>query len=121
MKLSVKNGELHFRFKGNEQKFKNFLKSIPDDANLDLFISVSTEKGTNAQLAKIHAMCRELANGLGYTFEEIKLTVKRKAGLCFTKNNVEYCKSFADCDKDDLNLVIQACIEIGDFNEMNLR
>jgi hypothetical protein len=66
-------------------------------------------------------MCREIANELGYTFEEVKLLVKRHAGLCFTRNNTEYCKSFADCDKSDLNLAIQACIEIGDFNEINLR
>ena len=25
------------------------------------------------------------------------------------------------CDKDELNLAIQACIEIGDFSNMNLR
>jgi len=66
-------------------------------------------------------MCREIANELGYTFEEIKLQVKRQAGLCFMKNNSEYCKSFAACDRAELNLAIQACIEIGDFNNMNLR
>jgi len=121
MKLTVKDGELHFPLKANETRFKNFLNSIPDGAHLDLFIGVTTDKGSNAQLARIHAMCREIANELGYTFEEIKLMVKRKAGLCFTRNNTEYCKSFADCDKSELNLAIQACLEIGDFNWMNLR
>ena len=37
------------------------------------------------------------------------------------KNNTEYCKSFAKCDKEELNLAIQACIEAGDFSNMNLR
>jgi len=121
IKLTAKNGELHFPLKANETRFKNFLSRIPDGAHLELFLGVTTDKGSNAQLARIHAMCRELANELGYTFDEIKLMAKRKAGLCFTRNNTEYCKSFADCDKSELNLVIQACIEMGDFNELNLR
>ena len=121
IKLTVKNGELYFPVKANETRFKNFLKSIPDGAHLEMFIGATTGKGSNAQLARIHAMCREIANELGYTFEEIKLTVKRQAGLCFTRNKTEYCKSFAECDTGELNLAIQACIEIGDFNNLNLR
>ena len=121
IKLTVKDGELHFPLKANETRFKNFLSNIPDSAHLELFLGVTTDKGSNAQLARIHAMCREIANELGYTFEEIKLMVKRKAGLCFTRNNTEYCKSFADCDKSELNLAIQTCLEIGDFSGLNLR
>ena len=37
------------------------------------------------------------------------------------RNNVEYCKSFAKCDKEELNLAIQAALEIGDFSGMQLR
>jgi len=121
IELSVKNGELHFPVKGNKKKFENFLKQQPDDAKLELFIAVTTDKGSNPQLARIHATIREIANELGYTFEEVKLLVKRKSGLCFVKDGTEYCKSFAKCDKEELNLVIQACIEIGDFNGMQLR
>tara|TARA_R110000851_G_scaffold124144_2_gene254268 strand:+ start:756 stop:1139 length:384 start_codon:yes stop_codon:yes gene_type:complete len=121
IKLSVKNGELSFPMKAQETKLNTFLKNLPDGAKLEMFIGVTTDKGSNPQLARIHAMIRQLANDIGYTFEEIKLQVKRKAGLCFTRNKVEYCKSFADCDKDDLNLAIQACIEIGDFSGVQLR
>lgn len=121
LKLSVKNGELDFPLKANETKLKNFLKNQPDGAILEVFIGVTTKKGSNAQLARIHAMCRELANEIGYTFEETKLVVKRHAGLCLSRNGVEHCKSFADCDSSDLNLAIQACIEIGDFNGIQLR
>jgi len=121
IKLSVKDGELSFPMKAQETKLNTFLKNLPDDAKLEMFIGVTTDKGSNPQLARIHAMIRQLANDIGYTFEEIKLQVKRKAGLCFTRNKTEYCKSFADCDKDDLNLAIQACIEIGDFSGVQLR
>ena len=121
IKLSVKDGELSFPMKAQETKLNTFLKNLPDDAKLEMFIGVTTDKGSNPQLARIHAMIRQLANDIGYTFEEVKLQVKRKAGLCFTRNKVEYCKSFADCDEDDLNLAIQACIEIGDFSGVQLR
>ena len=83
--------------KAQETKLNTFLKNLPDDAKLEMFIGVTTDKGSNPQLARIHAMIRQLANDIGYTFEEIKLQVKRTAGLCFTRNNTEYCKSFADC------------------------
>ena len=121
IKLSVKDGELSFPMKAQKTKLNTFLKNLPNDSKLEMFIGVTTDKGSNPQLARIHAMIRQLANDIGYTFEEIKLQVKRKAGLCFTRNKVEYCKSFADCDKDELNLAIQACVEIGNFNGMNLR
>ena len=121
LKLSVKDGELDFPKKIQKTRLNTFLKDIPDGAPIEIFISVSTKKGSNAQLARVHAMIRQIANDLGYTFEEVKLQVKRKAGLCIARNNSEYCKSFADCDKDELNLAIQACVEIGDFSGIQLR
>jgi len=121
IKLSVKDGELDFPMKAQKTRLDTFLKNTPDGSKLEMFIGVTTDKGSNPQLARVHAMIRQMANDIGYTFEEIKLQVKRKAGLCFTRNKVEYCKSFADCDKEDLNLAIQACIEIGDFSGIQLR
>ena len=121
LKLSIKDGKLHFPVKAYKTKYEKFLKDAPEGARVELFISIADGKGTNAQLARVHAMCRELANDIGYTFEEMKLQIKRKAGLCFMRNKVEYCKSFADCDASELNLAIQACIEIGDFNGIQLR
>ena len=121
IKLSVKDGELDFPVKIQETRLKAFLKELPDGANMEMFIAVSSEKGTNAQLARLHAMIREIANDIGYTFEEVKLIIKRHTGLCFMKDKVQYCKSFADCDKDELNLCIQECIRIGDENGIQLR
>jgi len=118
---SIKNGRIHFPIKATGTKFTSFLSQLPDDSKLEIFIGVGGEKGSNPQLAKIHAMIKEIAQEIGYTFEEAKSVVKEKSGLCFLKEGKESCKSFADCDKDELNLVIQACIEIGDFSGMNLR
>ena len=121
VQATIKDGKLHFPIKGFETKYNNFLKEMPEGARIELFIGVQDGKGSNPQLARIHAMIREIANELGYTFEETKLQVKRKAGLCFVRNNKEYCKSFGKCDKDELNLAIQAALEIGDFSGMQLR
>ncbi len=121
LKATIKDGALHWPIKAHKTRLDNFLKNLEDDSKLEIFIGVTTEKGSNAQLARLHAMIREIANDIGYTFEETKLQVKRKAGLCFTRNNSEYCKSFAECDYQDLNLAIQAAIEIGDFNGIQLR
>lgn len=121
LKLSVKDGEFAYPVKANKTRLDTFLKSLPNGSRLEVFISASNDKGTNAQLARLHAMIRQIANDLGYTFNEVKLMVKREVGLCFMRNNTEYCKSFADCDKDELNLAIQECIRIGDFNGIQLR
>jgi hypothetical protein len=121
VQCTVKNGVLVFPIKAIGNKYQKFLSDLPEEAKLEIFIGVSGDKGSNPQLARLHAMIREIAQEIGYTFEEAKLTVKRKAGLCFTKNKEEYCKSFGKCDKDELNLAIQACIEIGDFTGMQLR
>lgn len=117
----IKDGKITFPISADKSRMKNFLINAPDGAKVEMFISISDGKGSNAQLARIHAMCREMANEIGYTFEEMKLNIKRKAGLCFVKNNSEHCKSFGKCDTEELNLAIQACIEIGDFSNMNLR
>ena len=121
LKLSVKDGELDFPAKIQQTRLNAFLQSLPDGANLEMFISVTTGKGSNAQLARLHVMIREIANDLGYTYKEVKLMVKRNVGLCFMRDKQEYCKSFADCDKDDLNLCIQECVRLGDDLGIQLR
>jgi len=119
--LTKKDGELSYNIKAMETKYNKFVDDLPDGAKVEMFVSVSTTKGSSAQLARVHVMIRELASTLGYTFEEVKLLSKRKSGLCIVKEGTEYCKSFADCDKEELNLVIQALVEIGDFTNTNLR
>jgi len=113
--------ELTHTIKAKGKLYDNWVKELPEGTKVEIFVSVSGEDGTNAQLAKIHAMIRELANDIGHTFEEIKLEAKRKTGLCFVKDKQEYCKSFKDCSKQELNLVIQSLIEMGDFTGINLR
>ena len=123
LQLNAKNGNFDFSVSVNKMKFENFMRSIPDGTKLDVFISYSTDKASTAQIARIHAMCRELATSVGHTFNEIKKLVKTNCGLCYIDTNskeLQY-KSFAECTKAELNLAIIACFEIGDFNNINLR
>tara|TARA_Y100001963_G_scaffold155235_2_gene245861 strand:+ start:373 stop:756 length:384 start_codon:yes stop_codon:yes gene_type:complete len=119
--LKKVDGELVHTIKAKGTLYQKWIDELPEGTKIEVFASVSGENGTNAQLAKIHAMIRELANEIGNTFQEIKLEAKRKTGLCFVRDKQEYCKSFKDCSKQELNLVIQSLIEIGDFTGLNLR
>jgi hypothetical protein len=115
------DGEFVHTIKARGTLYKKWLNELPEDTKIEIFASISNDDGSTAQIAKIHAMIRELANTIGYTFSEMKLQAKRQAGLCFNKGGSEYCKSFAECSKSELNLVIQELIEIGDFSNLNLR
>ena len=81
----IKEGKLHFPIKAYETKYNKFISEQPDGARVELFIGIQDGKGSNPQLARVHAMIREIASEVGHTFEEMKLQVKRKAGLCFVK------------------------------------
>jgi len=119
--LTKRNGKLEYNIKAQETIYNKFVDELPEGAKVEIFVSVTGDNGTNAQIAKIHVSIRQLANDLGYAFSEMKLLVKRKAGLCFNKNGTEYCKSFGDCSKEELNSVIQEIIELGDEVGSNLR
>jgi len=119
--LTKKDGKLVYNIKAQENIYSSFVEDLPEGTKVEIFVSVSDGNGTNAQIAKIHVSIRQLANEVGYSFSEMKLLVKRKAGLCFNKNGTEYCKSFGDCSKEELNSVIQEIIELGDELGSNLR
>lgn len=105
--------------------FESFKKSLSQSQIVDIFMEAGEDDGTIAQLAKIHACIREMAKETGYTFEDMKLEIKIHSGLCIKKQyngeDFMYCKSFADCSKEDLAAVINTIIEIGDGLNINFR
>lgn len=108
--------------KGHQTIFEEFIKNVKEGQEVEFFYQSMKDDGTNLQLAKIHPCIRELANDSGTTFAEMKKNIKREAGLCWRNNRgAEYCASFGDVSKEDLGLVIQAIIEIGDFVGINFR
>jgi len=115
-KLVYTDGKLVCPDEKTKTAYKVFLEQLGDGQEVEVFMSISEEKGSNAQIAKIHKCIRELANDIGYSFDDMKTLVKGKSGLVIN-NNV---KSFADCSKTELSSVIQTCIEIGEFYGLNL-
>jgi hypothetical protein len=115
-KFIKKDGKLVFAHPQSKLAYEMFLKKIPEGQKIDMYIDLADADHSKAQLAKVHACIRELAKESGYNFEEMKMIIKRQSGLCYDGEDAEYCKSFADCSKDELALAIEACISIGREN-----
>lgn len=110
--LVKKGNKLEHTLDAKKQLYKEFVKELPEGTKMDVFMDVSGSKGSNAQLAKIHAMIRQLADDIGEDVISMKAHVKDRALIK---------KSFADCDKDELSSVIQALYQLGDELGSNLR
>jgi hypothetical protein len=119
----IKSGnKLSYTNSSQKLLYEEFLETLKENQKVEIFIEAVTNTGTNNQLAKIHACIRKLAEEIGYSFDEMKRLVKKDAGLCWIGDNAkEHCKSFANCSVDELNLVIQSIIEIGDTANVNFR
>lgn len=117
-KLKKQGDKLVHINQGDLQAYDLFKKQLPEGTIIQLYAEVASDNGTLSQLAKVHAMIRDLSVHTGFTFEETKMLVKQRAGLVLVrkidgKEDV-VIKSLADCDKDELSSVIQASIELGE-------
>jgi hypothetical protein len=118
----IKQGkELVFQNKGEEALYKVFVSSLKEGQVVEEFIESQSDTGTWLQLAKIHRCIKELALEAGYTAAIMKAEVKKHAGLCWKTKENQYCKSFAECSKEELSLTIESIIEIGDMIGINYR
>jgi len=88
-----------------------FIKGLQEGETVMVTYEVQTADHSYAQLSKLHKCIRELASFTGDTFEDMKLQVKLRAGLCTDTN----CKSFSECSKEELSMAIQASLEIGEL------
>ena len=100
------------------KQYEHYVSTLPEGSLVEFYYELQSDDGTLPQLAKVHAMIREIATHIGESFENTKLLVKDKAGLCISKqvSGKEYllAKSFGECSKEELSLAIQAAIEIGE-------
>jgi len=132
--MSNKKNIYHGQFAKNEKgrliplpssdiKFKEFVKNLGEGQTVEIFMESNLDNKTVPQLAKVHVCIRELAKETGYSFEDMKLEIKRRAGLCVRKNlngdSFMVCKSFSDCSSDELSLAITAIIEVGETVNIN--
>lgn len=123
--LKKSGGKLIYVNKSDENVYKLFVDSLADDQVVEIFFDANKDDGSLAQLAKIHKCIREIAKETGDNYEDMKLLIKKKSGLCIKKNVdgevVMVCKSFANASKTDLALVIETIIQIGDLVGVNFR
>lgn len=116
-KLRKENGKLVYINSSDNAAYSSFKDMLAEGSTVEIFMEEVHDNGTLAQLAKVHAMIRELSRYTGIAFSDLKLLVKEQAGLCLSRTvaGKEYflCKSFGECDRDELSAAIQACIEIG--------
>ena len=120
VKLVKKDGKLTYPDDQSKLAYQIFLDKIPEGQKVEMYIGLADADHSVAQLAKVHACIRELAKESGYTFEEMKVLIKERSGLCYDGGDATFCKSFADCSKDELALAIEACVEVGKLYNINL-
>jgi len=101
------------QLQGDLAMYNEFVKGLEEGQVVEAFFEAYKDDGTNPQLAMIHASIRKLSMETGHTFLELKQYVKEAAGLCWKAKEKDYCKSFADCSKEELGLVIEVLNEIG--------
>lgn len=118
--LVKKDSKLGYSNRRDKLLYDLFIDKIKEGEEVEIFICKKGKKGSPAQIAKIHASIRELAGELGFPFDDMKLIVKEKAGLCYEVedegNKRVMCKSFGDCSNTELTLAIEACNEIAADN-----
>ena len=119
-KLTKKNGNLVHINESTKISYQLFLDKLQEGQEVEVFMGLTSDNGSLAQLAKIHACIRELAKESGYTFDEMKFIVKQHSGLCYDGGGAEYCKSFKECSKDELAMAIESAVEIGRDLNINL-
>lgn len=123
--ILVKNGsKLGYADKKDKLLYDLFLDKIQEGEEVEIFICKKGIKASVAQISKVHASIRTIANELGYSFNEMKDIIKERSGLCFQVEDEGrkkiLCKSFGDCSKEEITLAIEACNQIAADNNIML-
>lgn len=118
IKATKKDGQLVIDA-GQQLLLDLFLKQmVKDDDTLFITYEVETDDHSYAQVSKVHASIRELAQFTGEDFKEMKLNVKREMGLF--EPGTDKLKSFGDYSKKELSEAIRLVIKWGDIAGLNL-
>lgn len=99
--------------KGNIDKYalQHYLMNVEEGTTIQVTYEEQSTDGTYAQISKLQACTRELANYLGYSHREVKDMIKVRAGLYNSEGDI---KSFAACSKEELSLAIQFALDLGE-------
>lgn len=121
----IKQGDKLVAQSSSQARFEAFVKALEPGQIVDMFAESTTANGTLAQLAKIHACIRELAKETGVDFGDMKDLVKKRTGFCIKKEvdgeMITKFKHFSKASKEDLALVIEGIVTLGDILNVNCR
>lgn len=109
--FEMRDGKLVPKSELGKHSLANYLKNVEEGTLIQVTYEEQSTDGTYAQISKLQACSRELANHLGYSHEEVKDMIKVKAGLYNAEGEI---KSFAHCSKEELSLAIQAALDLGE-------
>jgi len=113
------NGKLEFASAADQVRYQRFLSNLKEGDIVEEFTEIRGNNATVAQIARIHAMLRELSAYTGHGFEELKSMVKERTGLVVHKvedeKEIYELKSFAYCSRQELSQAIDACIHLGEL------
>lgn len=101
----------------DQTEYDMYVKALPMGTKIQQTLEISNDDHSYAQISKLHAGIRMLAQETGSTFEEMKEQVKERSGLITPDGSL---KSFAKCSKDELNQAIQTLIRLGNFVGLDL-
>lgn len=106
----------------NTLRKDGFLSTLKEGDKVNVTYEVVHANKSYAQLALVHKCIRTLATETGDTFEKMKEQIKERSGLCmvFGPEKKKFYRSFGDCSIEELSHSIQACLELGEFLNVNL-
>jgi len=105
----------------DEERYKLFINSLDQDNEVEVLFELKKEDNTKSQLAKIHVCIKIMADEQGSSVRDMKQQVKNECGMSYMdeKQNKVY-ESFAKCSKKELSNVIETCIQMARFMNINL-
>jgi len=98
--------------RGAALRLGQYASALPENTVIEVHYSVKEAPDKSLpQLARVHAMMREIALNSGHTQAFVKEYVKREAGLTkIDETGQTVVRSFADCTKAEMTLAIEVCV-----------
>lgn len=98
----------------DKAKLELLTKTIPEGKLVETYLEEQGEfNHTLAQIAKFHAVARDIAQHVGESVEDMKLYIKKEAGLTTTdETGALVYKSLKDCTRSELSVAIQVALRL---------
>lgn len=114
--LIVREGKLINYNIHDKVKMDRLMSMLKEGDLVEATYEIKNANASYAQMSKLHASIRLIAEETGSGFNEVKLEMKRRCGLVIG----DKVKSFGDCSKAEISKVIEECISVAETLNINL-